>query len=86
VIGNSADAFATNTTIATTGATAPFTSLRLDFDGTTATAFINGVQVAAVTLATLGITLDTASGNVYEAGYCGEAKTPGIDTFAVYTA
>lgn len=69
---------------------APYTSLRLDFDGTTITAYINSVVVHTTTPATLGITLDTNPGTVYLAGYCGETTDQGahtrIDSFEVYGA
>lgn len=62
----------------------PYTSLRLDFDGTNITAYINGVIVHTTTIGSLGLTLDTDPGNVYRAGYCGEARGPYMDTFEVY--
>lgn len=86
VIGHSADANAFNAPFSPSGYTPPVTRLRLDLSGSTVTAFINDVQVQQTTLSALGITLDTDSGNVYEAGYCGEAKAPGLDSFEVWAA
>lgn len=87
VVGD-ANAFSqTNTNIAFVNTpSTPYTSLRLDFDGTTVTCYINGVVVHTATLAALGITLDTDTGNVYYVGYCGEAKSPNMDIFEVYEA
>lgn len=66
----------------------PYLSLRLDFDGTTVTAYINGQLVHTMSAASLGFSLDTNPGNVYYAGYCGEVTTSGlhaqIDSFEVY--
>lgn len=62
-----------------------YTALRLDFDGTNITAYINGVIVHTTTIATLGVTMDSSTNAIYRAGYCGEARGPYMDTFEVYT-
>jgi len=87
VVGD-AEAFdAGNTNVAFTNTpSSPYTALRLDFDGTTITCYINGTVVHTTTPATLGITLDTNSGSVYRVGYCGEAGHADIDQFEVWAA
>lgn len=89
VIGNSAQYNQNNTNVSFTNAPSlPYTSLRLDFDGTTITAYINGTVVHTMTTAQLGFSLDTNNANIYYAGYCGEATETGaharVDSFEVY--
>ncbi len=87
VVGNAINWDAADVNVAFTNTpSTPYTSLRLDFDGTTITAYINGVIVHTTTPATLGITLDTNPGSVYLAGYCGEAKAPSVDSIEIYEA
>lgn len=91
VIGDSNTYYGSNTAVAFTNTPAsPYTSLRLDFDGTTITAYINDVVVHTMLASSLGFSLDTAGGNIYEVGYCGEATTETshaeIDLFEVYEA
>lgn len=87
VIGNSSDFASDNTTVAFTGTpSTPYTTLRLDFDGTTVTAYINGTLVHSATQAALGLSLDSSGSSIYQAGYCGEPKTPNLDSFEVYAA
>lgn len=86
VVGNSQGSGLNNTNVAFTNTPpTPYTSLRLDFDGTTITCYINGTVVHTTTPATLGITLDTDTGSIYRVGYCGEATSPGLDDFQVWT-
>lgn len=62
------------------------TALRLDFDGTTVTAYADGVQVWTGTLASMGTLatgISTATGNQYACGYIGEAKAPFMTSFEV---
>lgn len=91
MVGNANQWYADNTNIAFTNTpSTPYTSLRLDFDGTTITCYINDTIVHVTTPATLGIVLDTTIDNVYDAGYCGETTDTGaharIDSFEVYAA
>lgn len=86
VVGNAADWSTDNTPISFINTpSTPYTSLRLDFDGTTITCYINDTIVHTTTPATLGITLDTNPSNIYQAGYCGETTDTGaharIDSF-----
>ena len=64
--------------------TPPFTSLRLDFDGTTITAFINETLVYTAPISALGIPINPSAEAIYYAGYCGEGKAPYMDSFQVY--
>lgn len=64
----------------------PYLSLRVDFDGTTITAYINGTLVHTTTPATMGLTLDTNSASVYRCGYVGEPGHTAMDSFEVWTA
>lgn len=89
VIGNASQYNAGNTQVAFTNTpSSPYTSLRLDFDGNTITAYINNVVVHTMNYASLGFTLSTGLGNSYYVGYCGEVTTTGsharIDSFEVY--
>ncbi len=91
VIGNSYGYADNNTPVSFTNSPlTPYTSLRLDFNGTTITAYINDVVVHTMLAASLGFSLDTNSGDIYRAGYCGETTSTGsharIDSFEVYRA
>lgn len=83
-IGNTAGFNANNTNFAEPSGSR--TTLRLDCDGTNVRAYIDGTLRATVAVASLGFSLDSAGGNVYQAGYCGEAKAPNLDSFEVWTA
>jgi hypothetical protein len=87
VVGDSASFGAHDATISAGGIPAsPWLSLRLDFDGTTITAYINGTLVHTTTPGTLGITLDTDTGSVYRCGVVGEPGHAALDSFEVWTA
>lgn len=89
VIGNASSYSANNTAVSFVNTpSGSWTSLRLDYDGTTVTAYINNVVVHTASAGSLGFSLDTNSGNVYYAGYCGEITEMGaharVDSFEVY--
>lgn len=90
VVGN-ADGFGTENTAVTGSVPAGSTALRLDLfaDGTVRA--YAGVGTASTlildsTITALGITgLSSDTGSVYRAGYCGEAKTPNMDSFEIWS-
>lgn len=84
-IGNASSNTANNTAISgTPSIVAGSNEMRLDFDGTTVTAYVNGVQVHSMLASALGFSLDTAVTDTYGVGICGSASQSICDYFEVH--
>lgn len=85
VIGNANSHSTNNTAISgTPSIVAGVNELRLDFDGTNVTAYVNNVQVHTMLASALGFSLDTATTNTYAVGICGAATQSLCDYFEVH--
>lgn len=82
VVGNASQFNSQNTNVS--GVPLGTTRIALAYDGTNVTAWAGDTQVFQAPFASLGIdALDTAAGNAYFFGYCGEAKHPYLTNIVV---